>query len=655
MAEIEEKKVEIPESTKWKSKAEEPDYVFRIFACGGKGGAYQSDLTSFFIAHKDQPYNFLSMDAGSGMDCIRKAKENGVLNAYLLDEEKFKAQPDVLGDTPNFFQLSDVGYFKQKQLNGFLVTHAHIDHTAGLVVGSADDAYAAKKPVIAQTDVVTAVKGTFKQPLWPGMFDPLQFYVGKELNPGDGFKEMSALGSESERFKESPIHVKSFRLSHDSSLGDSWSTAFLICTEPKSIKSTCVLFFGDVGPDNLEWINMKNNVIFHMADNDKKFDFPPGPSTERNDHDLTKAKDPKELRDAFQKLDSASAAENFKLFKELFIAKNGEAEESPFHKSDKPKKPDPFAGLAFQPLHEVWDAVEPLILKGRLKTIFIESSYTKMRPDHLLFGHLTPKKLQDELDYLEGKIPTAMVKEPGHGVIVAPSITVFAMHIKPKFMGKGAKKYTLQTPHLKMQSELLAVQTHFAGAGKKLKVKIEIPYQTDMMYVYGAGKATDIHRHGTYLAAKADVQGSQLQSFRSESEDEDEGDADGVYGQGVLGSAGYQAHAYENAYAHHGLYGGQGFGGGGYGPPPAYQVMSYAPGYVVDAPPTSVVGSGSQSADLFPAVFLALGTLICCVAVVFGMFVCGWVFHRVSRPRKVPRFARLSAQDQDDIEYGGNI
>eukprot|EP00485_Elphidium_margaritaceum_P020755 CAMPEP_0202712752 /NCGR_PEP_ID=MMETSP1385-20130828/44975_1 /ASSEMBLY_ACC=CAM_ASM_000861 /TAXON_ID=933848 /ORGANISM="Elphidium margaritaceum" /LENGTH=75 /DNA_ID=CAMNT_0049372881 /DNA_START=62 /DNA_END=286 /DNA_ORIENTATION=+ len=64
---------------KQKPKQKEPDdYVFRIFACGGKGGAYAGDLTSFFIAHKDQPYNFLSMDAGSGMDCIRKAKENGV-------------------------------------------------------------------------------------------------------------------------------------------------------------------------------------------------------------------------------------------------------------------------------------------------------------------------------------------------------------------------------------------------------------------------------------------------------------------------------------------------------------------------------------------------------------------------------------------------
>mmetsp|Transcript_16918 Transcript_16918/g.26294 ORF Transcript_16918/g.26294 Transcript_16918/m.26294 type:complete len:618 (+) Transcript_16918:94-1947(+) len=617
MAEIEEKKVEIPESTKWKSKAEEPDYVFRIFACGGKGGAYQSDLTSFFIAHKDQPYNFISMDAGSCMDCIRKAKENGVLRDYLLDNHKdgspYTAWNADAKGKPFKPELSDIGYFKQNQLNGFLVTHAHIDHTAGLVVGSADDAYAAKKPVIAQTDVVTAVKGTFKQPLWPGMFDPLQFYVGKELNPGDGFKEMSALGSESERFKESPIHVKSFRLSHDSSLGDSWSTAFLICTEPKSIKSTCVLFFGDVGPDEWEQWSMKNSVIHEMADVTKNIKLPDWPFY-RPGHALVKAKStPKAMLAAFKAYDDKTGDELYAHFAKRF--------------KEKTAVPPEKTIMDFHPLKDVWDAVIPLIDKGVLKTIFIETSYDNDRDNKLLFGHLTPKFLGEELAYIDRNMRIARKKSP---------ITVFAMHIKPKFAGPGADLFDLETPHSKILAELDAVQKMFGK--NKLSVKIEIPYQTDMMYVQSTG--AEIVRHGEYLAAKADVQPMQLQPFRSESDDDD----DDVYGERIFGGNHvYQERAYQKPYLRYG----QGFGG--YAP---YQVMGYAPGNVVDAPPPSVVGS--QSADLLP-IFLALGTLICCVAVVFGMFVCGWVFHRVSRPRKVPRFARLSAQDQDDIEYGGNI
>jgi len=600
---------------KQKPKQKEPDdYVFRIFACGGKGGAYAGDLTSFFIAHKDQPYNFLSMDAGSGMDCIRKAKENGVFDEYLFNKgDPGFTDPDDNKRPP----LNDIGWFKHRQLNGFLVTHAHIDHTAGLVVGSADDAFKAKKPVIAQKAVLDGVEKTFTQPLWPPMFY-LEFYERKELVPGAGFSPLNRIAPS--KFDSSPIKIQSFWLSHDGSLGKSASTAFLVCDDDET---ACVLFFGDTGPDNWEFKNMKDPVVRAMADKDMfklgpAFGPDPDPLLGTNNYEDTK----KQLQD---KVPKPSVVTEFdKLFKER-AAEHG----YPAYPVASPKD--------FHPLHDVWDKVIKLIEDKKLKTIFIETSYLNARPGGMLYGHLTPALLQAELEYINRKL-----KAPA-------SITVFAMHIKPVFT-KGAK---LESPHLKMQSELLAVQTHFKDS--KLKVKIEIPYQTDMMYVYGAGKATDIHRHGTYLAAKADVQGSQLQAFRSESEDEDEGDADGVYGQGVLGSAGYQAHAYENAYAHHGLYGGQGFGGGGYGPPPAYQVMSYAPGYVVDAPPTSVVGSGSQSADLFP-VFLALGTLICCVAVVFGMFVCGWVFHRVSRPRnKVPRFARVAARDEDDIEYGHQI
>jgi 3',5'-cyclic-nucleotide phosphodiesterase len=53
-----------------------------------------------------------------------------------------------------------------------------------------------------------------------------------------------------------------------------------------------------------------------------------------------------------------------------------------------------------QDIHKVWEAVAPLIREGKLRTIFIESSYSNDRPDSMLFGHLTPHLILDELQDL---------------------------------------------------------------------------------------------------------------------------------------------------------------------------------------------------------------------------------------------------------------
>jgi 3',5'-cyclic-nucleotide phosphodiesterase len=48
-------------------------------------------------------------------------------------------------------------------------------------------------------------------------------------------------------------------------------------------------------------------------------------------------------------------------------------------------------------LHLLWEAVAPLVKAGKLKSIFIEVSFPDEQPEKLLFGHLTPRLLRDEL------------------------------------------------------------------------------------------------------------------------------------------------------------------------------------------------------------------------------------------------------------------
>jgi cAMP phosphodiesterase len=51
-------------------------------------------------------------------------------------------------------------------------------------------------------------------------------------------------------------------------------------------------------------------------------------------------------------------------------------------------------------LQELWRAIVPLIQTKKLKAIFIEVSFDNQQPENLLFGHLTPKLLMQELEVL---------------------------------------------------------------------------------------------------------------------------------------------------------------------------------------------------------------------------------------------------------------
>jgi cAMP phosphodiesterase len=51
-------------------------------------------------------------------------------------------------------------------------------------------------------------------------------------------------------------------------------------------------------------------------------------------------------------------------------------------------------------LHNLWQAIAPLIKNKKLKAVMIETSFPDEQPDKTLFGHLTPHWLMKEMDVL---------------------------------------------------------------------------------------------------------------------------------------------------------------------------------------------------------------------------------------------------------------
>jgi len=76
-------------------------------------------------------------------------------------------------------------------------------------------------------------------------------------------------------------------------------------------------------------------------------------------------------------------------------------------------------------LHTLWTVIAPLVQAKKLRAIFLEVSYPDERPDHLLFGHLTPRWLMAELGHL------AQIVQPQHPHAALHGLTIVVTHIKP--------------------------------------------------------------------------------------------------------------------------------------------------------------------------------------------------------------------------------
>lgn len=72
-------------------------------------------------------------------------------------------------------------------------------------------------------------------------------------------------------------------------------------------------------------------------------------------------------------------------------------------------------------LHRLWEEVGPLVKKGSLKALFIEVSFPDEQPDKLLFGHLTPRLLMEEMQELARSSGGEALKK----------LPILITHIKP--------------------------------------------------------------------------------------------------------------------------------------------------------------------------------------------------------------------------------
>ena len=192
---------------------------FDVVTLGARGGIEDGNLTAFMISPAGDG-RAVTCDAGSLVNGLRAADEKGALDTVKV--------PD---DSP----YTRVGYVLAEQIKGYLISHAHLDHVAGLVIASPDDA---RKPIYGLPSTLDDIQNSyFNWDAWPnfgtGGEEPrLKKYAMTELAPG-----------KTQALDGTAMQVTAYPLSH----GGVESTTFLIESGEDAL-----LCFGDTGPDEVE-------------------------------------------------------------------------------------------------------------------------------------------------------------------------------------------------------------------------------------------------------------------------------------------------------------------------------------------------------------------------------------------------------------------
>lgn len=190
--------------------AQETDKAFTIIPLGVKGGDDESNLSSYMIAPKGSE-KYVCLDAGTINAGIQKA----------IDLKSLKGISEEI---------------QRSQIKGYLISHGHLDHLAGLIINSPADT---AKNIYGLPSVLNILRDKYFT------WDAWANFANEGEKPQlKKYTYFPLLEDNTYPLEGTDMSVKAFELSHGNPYK---STAFLI-----SHNDSYVLYLGDTGADEIE-------------------------------------------------------------------------------------------------------------------------------------------------------------------------------------------------------------------------------------------------------------------------------------------------------------------------------------------------------------------------------------------------------------------
>jgi 3',5'-cyclic-nucleotide phosphodiesterase len=207
--------------------------AFTIIPLGVNGGTTEGNLSAYLLTPAGKT-NFVLLDAGT------------LVNGFLQPATaKTLSQLGITANSPT--QLA--GVMLNNYIKAYLISHAHLDHIAGLVLASPIDS---KKNILGQQSTIDNLKNyIFNDKIWPNLSaTTVPTAQGKYTYITLPLNQFTPI-------PETTLQVMSMPLSHGNSYP---STAFLIQSE-----NNYLLYFGDTGADAVENSNNIQNIWQQIA------------------------------------------------------------------------------------------------------------------------------------------------------------------------------------------------------------------------------------------------------------------------------------------------------------------------------------------------------------------------------------------------------
>lgn len=372
-----------PKIVKSFKKARSKDCAaLQVIILGSGGGPMEDNTTAFLVRSIESEWkrgSVLAVDAGVHLGAIAK-----ILAPYMASMEAEDSTSDsAASDSTTVYTLND-GPFKGFELlhrsasanaaqitrdmvDTYLITHPHLDHISGMVVGTASLGSSNRaKRIAGLPSTIEAFKNhIFNDIIWPNLSDE---------NGGPGL-------------------INYLKLTDGGSLalGSGMDAGYFEVTEGLSVRTRSVSHGHSLEkhPHHRNNTTTDTHIYSRLSHDYRNSSMSPIllPTPKRLSLGPTSMHSP-----LIHGMDASPCPVNSSAYFIRDIATKREVlifgDVEPDILSSHPRN------------RQVWEDAAPLVATGNLRTILIECSYTDDRPDNLLFGHLCPRHLIQELRVL---------------------------------------------------------------------------------------------------------------------------------------------------------------------------------------------------------------------------------------------------------------